>query len=167
MWGQKTSEQNRYRNGNLLWNTYTNFILLLFWPFPPHVSQQYLLPYSKDCFPLLKWRNRYFHSCPFSFSPTLFFQTKTELKWGRTSALVSKKHKAGRSQPSAHGCHSLTWNPGLYCKLYILYYIYCNEVRLQLRYCTGNTETCLFSSFLVESPLSETRSKPSILIHCF
>lgn len=38
---------------------------------------------------------------PSALSP-LFFSKQSQQNWGRTSALVRKQHKAGRSQPSAH-----------------------------------------------------------------
>lgn len=77
---------------------------------------------QKNVFFSWNGEDRYGPTCPLALSP--LFSKPSQQKWGRTSALVPKQHKAGRSQPSARGYHSLTWNPGLYCKLPAMRYFF-------------------------------------------
>ena len=115
---------------------------------PPHVSQQFLLVYSKEGFSSSETeKTDILLLVPPALSPLVFPNQVSRNKAG-LQHLCPKQRKAGRHQPSAH---RQWWMSQPHMKCRTILQIACNEVLLQLRFCIFNIETCLFSSFLVES----------------
>lgn len=84
---------------------------------------------------------------PPALSPLVFANRVSRNEAG-LQHLCPRQCKAGRHQPSAH---RQWWMSQPHVKSRTILQIACSEVLLQLRFCTGNIETCLFSSFLLES----------------
>lgn len=114
----------------------------------------------KKVFFLWNAEDRSFLPCPSSS----FFPNQVSRNGAGLQHLCPRQRKAGRHQPSAHW---QWWMSQSHAKSRTILQIACSEVLLKLRFCIGNVETCLFSSFLVESSWIVIRSNSSILIHCF
>lgn len=91
--------------------------------------------------------HRYSPSCPFSSFPTLFFQTKT----AKMRQNFSTCAQTTQSWQIPTKCTQMDITAS-HMKSRTILEIACNEMLLQLRYCIGSTEMCLFSYLLVEPP---------------
>lgn len=127
--------------------------LFSFAPSPPMFLSNSSVYVQREVFFLWNGEDRYSLPCPSSSFPTLF--SKVSRNAAGLQHLCPKQHKAGRHQP---GTHRQWWMSQPHRKSRTILQIAFSEVLLRLRLCTGNIETCSFSSFLVKSSWSETRS---------
>lgn len=73
---------------------------------------------QKTVFFIWNGEDRYSPSCPFSSFPTLFFPNQGSRNEAELQHLCPDNTKlADPNQVHTDGCHSLTWNPGLDCKM--------------------------------------------------
>lgn len=114
---------------------------------PPHVSHQFHLVDLKAGFLPLKWRRLILLPVLPSLSP-LFFPNQVSRSKAGLQHLCPRQHKASRHQSSTH---RQWWKSQPHAKSRTILQIACIAVLLQLRFCFGNIEIRLFSSFLVES----------------
>lgn len=143
---------------NSLRNTYSNLVSLLFWfPLPMFLSNSFLYTQKKVFF-LWNGEDRYNPPCSSCPAPILFSKP-SQLKQGRTSALVSRAVQSWQTPTkrtqtvvdvaASHKIQDYTGNCLRWDSDFVL-------ATLKPTY-----------SHLMESSWSETRRNSPILIHCF